>query len=100
MKPTLTLAKQLAGAVLDQVERDRCLNSDRLSEAILARMVVLDAKPAQASTDPDDIERALHAATVLVRTLCREQPPVNGFSKALEDAALALHGMLLKLGKI
>lgn len=49
MKPSAQLARSLAGAVLDQVERDQCLNSDRLTEALLARMLVTEAMPDQAS---------------------------------------------------
>lgn len=63
MKPTLDLARELASAALDQVERDRALHDVRIAEAILARMVVCEAReaaaPSQAGDDIAKLARAL-----------------------------------------
>lgn len=63
MKPTLPLARDLASAVLDQVERDGALHDIRIAEAILARMVVCEARegatPSQAGDDIAKLARDL-----------------------------------------
>jgi hypothetical protein len=88
MTPDLPLAKSITAAVMDQAERDGCLNSDRIAEAVLARMLVRAGTPPLVS---DDVARL--AFDLLVQIGMHEKP-AGGWSaslhKTFNDLAAAL----------
>jgi len=101
MKPSLDLARELASAVLDQVERDGALHDVRIAEAILARMAVCAAREAKADAPVSgDGDVIADLAVTLVQQLLREQQPPRGFSGELCAAHDALYSALRRMGKL
>jgi hypothetical protein len=87
MKPSLELARQIAAAVMDQVERDRCLNSSGLAEAILARMLVCGANSAANAGD----EKIISAS---IRLCSQISSHIGLFPTSIENAC---HDVLYEL---
>lgn len=104
MKPSRELARSLAGAVLDQVERDRCLDSDRLTEALLARMLVTDAMPdvAQQAAPPPASPSMAFCARTLVKEMrnwvVANQGVPNGLPYSIIRAGQDLEQVLAREG--
>jgi hypothetical protein len=101
MKPTLDLARELASAVLDQVERDRALHDVRIAEAILARMVVCEAREVPAvGTAPQPSDEITKLAVTLLKIFEKEPAPPAGWSFELSTGYNLLWMALRKEGHI
>jgi hypothetical protein len=92
MTPDLTLARTIAAAVMDRIERDRGINSEALTEAVFAELAWAAAKHPVSAAPPVSIGVAGHAANLVKAMMDWPAPHAIPFevTKAAIDLKRAL----------
>lgn len=99
MTPSLDLARSLAAAAMNEIERSGTINSANLSEAILARMLVTDHMPQPQPQAPAEVvERAKALLTALNQWVIANGGHAAGLPYNITSAGIELERALHREG--